>query len=93
MFQLKFIYFLTLDFLALDKDIEDIESPPPIFKPVDINVKDHEIWMEFYLWYFSLWILNNTALLNAFEDGFLPIVHSLLSIHGIDINAQNNNFI
>ena len=38
------------------------------------------------------YFLNNTALIYAVEQGFLPVVEVLLNAEGVDVNIKNNHF-
>lgn len=71
---LFFIYdFLTLDFLALDKDVEEIGTPA-VSKALDLNPADTR---------------GVTPLLEAIEADSIKNVRLLISIDGVDLNAKD----
>ena len=82
---------MTLDFMSLEKDVESIDSPPPVADPVDINSKDGKITIIYSNGVLFV-IFYNTALLYAVTQGYSPIVDSLLNIEGINVNLKNNHF-
>lgn len=84
--------FMTLDFLSLEKDVENIDSAPPIIDPVDINSKDYKISIFFSNGISIKIYFNNTALIYAIEQGFVPVVDILLNAEGVDVNSQNNHY-
>jgi ankyrin repeat protein len=66
--------FMTLDFLALDHDVEVIDAPPTVIHKIDLNKSDKN---------------GVTPLLAAVEGGALANVELILGVEGININAKD----
>jgi ankyrin repeat protein len=66
--------FMTLDFLALDHDVEVIEAPPTVVHKIDLNRADKN---------------GATPLLAAVESGALANVELLLGTEGINPGAKD----
>jgi ankyrin repeat protein len=65
---------MTLDFLALDHDIEIIEPAPAVLNRIDLNGVDRN---------------GMTPLLSAVEAGAAANLEMLMSVEGVDVNAKD----
>ena len=68
-----FYDFLTLDFLALENDIEDVGAPR-VTKQLDLNPTDTR---------------GVTPLLEAIDSGSMKNIRLLVSVEGVDLNAKD----
>jgi ankyrin repeat protein len=64
---------MTLDFLALDGDVETIEAPPDT-QGMDVDARDRN---------------GLTPFLAAVEEGCLGNVELLMGLDGIDLNVKD----